>query len=176
MQINFVWWKATDDCSLGGEQRCVSYKFTDCLCICLWFGFSFEVGCNILLVSSSMSVVSWVVSLKRWGWRSKPQHPWTWPYLEVRSLQMWLVKMRSHGSQILIGRGKVVSRPEDPARGSGDARCRRTSGWWVSTSHGALQTTDAGGSEKGCSPRGFGESVALLTPWFWGSASGAVRE
>lgn len=33
------------------------YKFGDGLCVCLCFEFPFEVGCNVFLVSSSVSVV-----------------------------------------------------------------------------------------------------------------------
>lgn len=118
--------------------------------------------------------MGWLTSPKKMCWNSSPQLGMG-PYLEIRFLQIQLVKMRSDHrrvgppssmTSIFIRRGKFGHKE----------RCRKNIMWWWKqrlsdnpykrkNSKGCWQTTKAWGGKEGFSPAGFRRSVVLLTAW-----------
>lgn len=132
----------------------------------------FHLGCQVIPFKftswncsenfHSPATVSWMAASPK---GVPAQKLWMWPYAEKGSLQMCLriLKWDCPG----LSEWALNSRKNIRDRGAqSERRGESRNGGDAATSRGPLEPPEAARSEAGFSPRGFGGSLALKTPWF----------
>lgn len=132
----------------------------------------FHLGCQVIPFKftswncsenfHSPATVNWMAASPK---GVPAQKLWMWPYAEKGSLQMCLriLKWDCPG----LSEWALNSRKNIRDRGAqSERRGESRNGGDAATSRGPLEPPEAARSETGFSPRGFGGSLALKTPWF----------